>query len=106
MSITTSNIKGNTKRAIVNSCFFIGSSVSGIVSMQLWPPSAAPYFSLGVNVALASLSCLIGFLGLYWALCYTENRHRDQRAIDEWIVAPSEGDDITDKQDRLFRYTF
>ena len=80
--------------------------MAGIGSIQFWPPDAAPYFALGVNVALVSLSCLIGLLGVYWVLCYTENRRRDQKVGQEWMVAAGEDDDITDGQDALFRYTY
>ncbi|KAE8152993.1 major facilitator superfamily domain-containing protein [Aspergillus avenaceus] len=105
LSLSASNVKGNTKRAIVNSYYFIGHSAGCIAAPQLWTSHAAPRYFEGVVAAVVSLCLLNVVIGFYWYLCYSENRERDRDALP----APDEiqgSIDITDKQDRLFRYSY
>lgn len=106
MSLSASNVKGNTKRAMVNTYFFIGLCVGCIAGPQLWEPSAAPRFFSGVTMGLSCWCVFIFSVGLYWGLCYLENRKRDR---EQGMNSGSEtyaGEDLTDKEDVLFRYSY
>lgn len=107
MSLSASNVKGNTKRAIVNTYFFIGLCVGCIAGPQLWEPSAAPRFLSGVTMGLSCWCVFIFLVGLYWALCHLENNKRDrEQGVDLGPVTAYAGEDLTDKEDVLFRYIY
>ncbi|ODM23084.1 hypothetical protein SI65_00673 [Aspergillus cristatus] len=88
MSLSASNVKGNTKRAIVNTYFFIGLCVGCIAGPQLWEPSAAPRFFSGVTMGLS---------------CWKRDR---EQGVDSGPVTAYAGEDLTDKEDVLFRYIY
>lgn len=107
MSLSASNVKGNTKRAMVNTYFFIGLCVGCIAGPQLWEPSAAPRFFSGVTMGLSCWCVFIFLVGLYWGLCYMENRKRDrEQGVDSGPETVYAGEDLTDKEDVLFRYSY
>ncbi|KAL4895504.1 major facilitator superfamily domain-containing protein [Aspergillus ambiguus] len=103
LSLSASNVKGNTKRAVVNSLFFIGYCVGCIAAPQLWQHK--PKYFEGVVTAIVTWCLLFVVTGLYWYICASDNKKRDQElaqgiAGDE--IRP--GADVTDKEDRSFRY--
>lgn len=106
LSLSASNVKGNTKRAVVNTMFFIGYCVGCIGAPQLW--KKAPKYFEGVVTAIVTWCLLFVVIGAYWWICARENRLRDQERemagedADVGLV----GEDVTDKQDRNFRYNF
>ncbi|PYH56941.1 pantothenate transporter [Aspergillus niger CBS 101883] len=105
LSLSASNVKGNTKRAMANTMYFIGYCVGCIAGPQLWQTKSAPRFFEGVVTAIVTWCVLVLAMVLYWYLCRAENIKRDQdtRTSAE-IVLHTE--DITDIEDRLFRYSY
>ncbi|VUC32362.1 unnamed protein product [Clonostachys rosea] len=116
LSLLSSNVKGNTKRAVVNCAFFIGFCAGCIASPQLWtkPPR---YFS-GVVTSLVTWCLLFVAILTYRFLCMRENAARDKAAAgstasgnsgtDTMVVLDKYGapkTDLTDKEDRRFRYS-
>lgn len=104
LSISASNVKGNTKRATVNTFFFIGYCVGAIAGPQIWVKP--PRYLEGVTTAIALWVVFVIVIGIYFYLCYRDNKARDQkiRAGENQML---EGDeDLTDKQDLLFRYSY
>ncbi|PLB45830.1 MFS general substrate transporter [Aspergillus steynii IBT 23096] len=105
LSLSASNVKGNTKRAVVNTLFFIGYCVGCIASPQLW--TKKPRYFEGVVTSMVTWCLLFVVMGVYWGLCVRENKARDEKAsrgeVDESTGV--EGD-VTDKQDRGFRYSY
>ncbi|KAG2417292.1 hypothetical protein HFD88_008511 [Aspergillus terreus] len=103
LSLSASNVKGNTKRAVVNSLFFIGYCVGCIAAPQLWQHK--PKYFEGVVTAIVTWCLLFVVTGLYWYICARENNKREQELaqgiVGEEIPA---GADVTDKEDRSFRY--
>ncbi|OJK01773.1 hypothetical protein ASPACDRAFT_1867479 [Aspergillus aculeatus ATCC 16872] len=106
LSLSASNVKGNTKRSMVNALFFIGSSIGSIAAPQLWKPKAAPRFFEGVVTGIVTWGLLIGALSLYWHICRSENRQRDQTQIPSPGFTYHTGEDVTDIQDPQFRYSY
>ncbi|XHG08810.1 hypothetical protein AWENTII_011901 [Aspergillus wentii] len=104
LSLSASNVKGNTKRAMVNTLFFIGYCVGCIASPQLWKSNAAPRYFEGVVTAIVTWCLLVAMMCLYWYLCWFENRKRDRTHHEERDYQV--GEDITDIQDPLFRYSY
>jgi MFS family permease len=121
MSLSASNVRGNTKKSVVNAAFFVGYATGCVAAPQLW--TDPPRYRNGVICALVdwglvsnrtfSSSCLgiadmisqvYVFTPYYWWLCWRENRKRDSLQ-GEGMGAFVAGADITDKEDKAFRYT-
>lgn len=112
LSLTASNVKGNTKRAIVNAMFFIGYCAGCIASPQLW--THAPRYFSGVVTSIVTWCTLFVVIAGYRFVCLRDNRGRDASDArgDEAGNAPVALDkdgrpetDLTDRQDREFRYS-
>lgn len=115
LSLTASNVKGNTKRSVVSAVFFIGYCAGCIASPQLW--TEKPRYLRGVVTALVTWCMLFVVVITYWLVCKRDNTKRDAAAssdggVDETvhdIVLDKNGTpstDITDKEDPKFRYSW
>ncbi|CAG7938824.1 unnamed protein product [Penicillium nalgiovense] len=113
LSLAASNFKGNTKRAIVNGMFFIGYCAACIASPQLWTHS--PRYTEGVITSIVTWCLLFLVVILFRFLCVRDNKQRDEQAansgvsVDQEVKLDENGlpqTDLTDKQDRQFRYAW
>ncbi|BCS25842.1 uncharacterized protein APUU_50553A [Aspergillus puulaauensis] len=120
LSLVASNVKGNTKRAIVNAMFFIGYCAGCIASPQLW--TNRPKYLEGLITALVTWGLLIFTTVVYRLLCVWDNKGREREATgfigggglegaivghgQELDVNGTPYTDLTDKQDRAFRYSW
>ncbi|KAJ5690418.1 hypothetical protein N7462_004810 [Penicillium macrosclerotiorum] len=113
LSLFASNVKGNTKRAVVNTMFFIGYCAGCIGSPQLW--THKPRYTSGVITSIVTWCLLFVAVIVYRGLCMHDNRRRDSKmgAIGESMAPEVELDengmpktDVTDKEDCQFRYAF
>ena len=102
MSLSASNVRGNTKKAFANALFFVGYSTGVTAAPQLW--TDPPRYRNGVICALVDWGLVYVFIPWYWWLCWSENRNRD-KTEGEGMGAFQAGLDITDKEDKSFRYT-
>ncbi|KAJ3954395.1 hypothetical protein N0V92_009115 [Colletotrichum tropicale] len=108
-----SNVKGNTKRAIVNAMFFIGYCAGCIGAPQLW--TEKPRYFKGVVTAIVTWCLLFTVIVAYRWLCSRDNAEREAAAssgqgaeYSEDVVLDDAGapvNDLTDKEDRQFRYS-
>ncbi|KAJ1568999.1 hypothetical protein HK405_011197 [Cladochytrium tenue] len=122
LSLTASNVKGNTKRSVVNALFFIGYCVGCIASPQLWTDSPR-YFS-GVVCGIVTWCTLFVAIAAYRFVCARDNNVRDAAAkatigtesgesaaaavVSQTTVLDETGAakvDLTDLGDREFRYS-
>lgn len=116
ISLTASNVKGNTKRSVVNAMFFIGYCAGCIGSPQLWTNSPR-YFS-GVVTAIVTWCLLFVTIIAYRLVCSRDNARRDAKVEGVTSQGPSAAGgsqlldktgaanvDLTDLQDREFRYS-
>lgn len=103
MSLSASNVRGNTKKACVNAVFFVGYSTGCIAAPQLW--TQPPRYRAGVICALVDWGLVYLVVPSYWYLCWRDNRQREREAGDGIGGGFEEGADRTDKEDRSFRYT-
>ena len=121
LSLTASNVKGNTKRAIVNAMFFIGYCAGCIGAPQLW--TEPPRYFAGVVTAIVTWCLLFVVTLAYRWVCIADNRKRESEAaipgdsdvgaggksghvevfLDKYGAPKS---DLTDKDDRDFRYSW
>ncbi|CAG8950023.1 hypothetical protein HYFRA_00004357 [Hymenoscyphus fraxineus] len=104
MSLNASNVRGNTKRSIINTLYFVGYCTGCIGFPQLWSTTTAPRYLAGLAVSVASWGILIFLVLFYWFKGSRENQRRD--ALQEGSITTYEaGSDVTDKQDLTFRYS-
>lgn len=117
LSLTASNVKGNTKRAIVNAMFFIGYCAGCIGAPQLW--THKPRYFSGVVTGIVTWCLLFLTIIGYRYVCGKDNAHREAEKtagdgegksthgrevlLDETGAPKS---DLTDREDREFRYSF
>lgn len=110
LSLTASNTKGNTKRSVVSTVFFIGYCTGCIAAPQLWTHS--PRYISGVITAIVSWVLLFGAICAYRLVCARDNAKRNGTAVEtvrqEKILLDRSGAakaDLTDKQDKSFRFS-
>lgn len=100
LSLCASNVKGNTKRAVVNTFFFIGYCAGLIGAAQAW--FVPPRYTEGVILGIVTWCVLICTVGTYWWLCESENKRRDR--LGYFHQQYEKGQDVTDKEDLSWRY--
>lgn len=116
ISLTASNVKGNTKRAIVNAMFFIGYCAGCIGAPQLW--THKPRYFSGVVTGVVTWCLLFVTILAYRYVCGKDNAEREaEKSVDSVqghskatgeVMLDATGaakSDLTDKEDREFRYS-
>ncbi|CAG9937484.1 unnamed protein product [Clonostachys rosea f. rosea IK726] len=117
-SIIASNVKGNTKKSVVSAGFFIAYCVGCFASPFAWQAEDGPRFSKGCILSIVSLIVLMISYATFIVMAKTKNKRRDAK-LAAGMVAYGAGDDdhktsgvtssldsdMTDVQDKRFRYT-
>lgn len=105
-SLIASNIKGNTKKSTVNNMFYIFYAAAAIAAPQLWSTDESPRYRKGI---ITNFVCLGGLMVTFLAFglyVTQENKRRDRQEANGVVTSEENEDpDLTDKQDRTFRYT-
>ncbi|KAK8074311.1 hypothetical protein PG994_005210 [Apiospora phragmitis] len=115
LSLAASNVKGNTKRSVVNAMFFIGYCAGCIGAPQLW--TEKPRYFNGVVTGIVTWCLLFVVVFCYRLVCVRENAARDRAQEQEVVSEEGLGEatldehgafrtDCTDKEDRKFRYSW
>ncbi|KAF4972849.1 hypothetical protein FSARC_675 [Fusarium sarcochroum] len=108
LSLSASNVKGNTKRALVNCMFFIGYCAGCIGSPQLW--THGPRYREGVITSIVTWCLLFVAIIGYRVLCIRDNKKRDKAGEtrqNQEVILDKNGlpkSDLTDKEDGEFRH--
>lgn len=103
LSLNASNIRGNTKKSIVNNMFYIGYCVGCVIYAQWWNYSKDPTYKNGLCVDIAAWVFFEFLVIGYRFKCIYENKRRDNAEI---IPDYSEDTDLTDVQDLRHRYSY
>ncbi|KAF7557646.1 hypothetical protein G7Z17_g613 [Cylindrodendrum hubeiense] len=104
LSLMASNIKGNTKKAAVSNAYFILYGVAAVIAPQLWQKRDAPRYIKGIGADIACFGLIMALFMLYRVLAVRENKRRDSEGLAAEQTSTSEVADITDRQDKSFRY--
>lgn len=104
LSLSASNVKGNTKCAMVNTFFFIGYCVGCVAGPQAW--TKPPRYLAGVILDIVIWALLFVAIVGYWYVCARDNARRDREQASGDAVTESEDIDVTDKEDKSFRYSY
>ncbi|KAK0640053.1 putative transporter [Lasiodiplodia hormozganensis] len=102
VGLMASNVKGNTKKSVNGAVFFVFYCVGCIVGPQLWQAKDAPHYRKGCIASIASYACLILSLLTYYLSGVRSNRKRDGE--DDFTVLSAD-EDLTEREDRAFRFT-
>lgn len=106
LSSVASNTAGHTKKVTVNAILLIGYCVGNIIGPQTFRAKDAPMY-VPAKVSMVVLFCVaMGLNGILLWVNIVENRWRDK---NEPTPTPEELErvqlmDLTDKQNRYFRY--
>lgn len=107
ISYISSNIAGHTKKICVHAIFSIGYCVGNIIGPQTYRQLQAPNY-IGAKIALVvAFSASTAFLLLIYVIDQLENRRRDRERLEDVkieVIKDFEFADLTDKQNREFRY--
>ncbi|KAF2105055.1 MFS transporter [Rhizodiscina lignyota] len=100
------NIAGHTKRSFVIGVYFALFCAGDIASPHLFLPSEAPRYRTAIIGLLGTYAALIVLQVVYTGWCWIENKRRDKLGLHgEMEEELLEGfDDLTDKQNKHFRY--
>lgn len=82
LSLSASNVKGNTKRAVVNTMYFIGYCAGCINAPQLWLSDQKPRYKQGLVTDLVAWGLMLMATGTYWYVCVRENKRRDGLEVE------------------------
>lgn len=118
-ALIASNVKGNTKKSVTTTAFFVAYCIGCVVSPQAWTGDTAPRYLKGCLLSISSLLFLMAVLMTYAILMEIDNRARDRKAeggMEEYMVDRQQhsgatqmgvaiDSDLTDRQDKAFRYT-
>ncbi|WAO94639.1 Hypothetical protein NCS54_01223100 [Fusarium falciforme] len=113
LSLQSSNVTGMTKKSFVSisaACFY---AIGNIVGPQFFLESQRPHYSLGIGAMLCGFAVTMSTGTLYFIICAIENKRRDRKsgAVDSEGTRITAGldairDDLTDKENKNFRYTY
>ncbi|CAH0014864.1 unnamed protein product [Clonostachys rhizophaga] len=104
LSLIASNFKGNTKKSVASNSYFILYAAAAIAGPQLW--TNAPRYIEGAITDIVAIGACIAVLALFGLSVGWENKRRDK---NDHRTAEEQGSgdaDVTDKQDKDFRYTW
>ncbi|KAH7193673.1 major facilitator superfamily domain-containing protein [Fusarium flagelliforme] len=121
--LLASNVQGNTKKSIVGAGFFVAYSVGSIVGPQVWGAEDDPeddhQYLAGSIFTVVNWVMLMSVLLIYLVMVRRENKIRDREASkgleessaagqdmrDRILIGEYEDSELTDSQDKRFRYS-
>jgi ACS family allantoate permease-like MFS transporter len=106
LSSVASNTAGHTKKVTVNAILLIGYCVGNLIGPQTFRASDAPSYVPAKVSMVVLFFVAIGLNGVLMWVNYRENKKRDEEGC---FATPEQLEkiqcqDLTDKQNRFFRY--
>ncbi|EER24843.1 Major Facilitator Superfamily protein [Coccidioides posadasii C735 delta SOWgp] len=100
------NVSGHTKRSTVMGLYFACYCAGNIAGPHLFIAHEAPRYMSAIKGLLATYGAGIVLQVFYTTLCYFDNKSRDRlgQCTDEAEEALEGFEDMTDKENRNFRY--
>ncbi|KAL3479623.1 allantoate permease [Aspergillus californicus] len=102
VSVYQANIAGYTKKTVLYAWFYVAWAVGNIIGPQTFRESQAPAYTGGTVAMIVCYVVAIGLIAVYGLLCLRENRKREN--VDA-AVGDQDWLDLTDKENKGFRYT-
>ncbi|KAJ4248835.1 hypothetical protein NW762_012673 [Fusarium torreyae] len=109
VSLQTSNNSGTTKKSFVSASIAVCYAVGNIIGPQFFRTTQAPRYQLGIGALLCSFAIMAACGIAYAVICIFENKRRDRKlgkpSKDVKAGLTVEEEDLTDMQNKDFRYT-
>ncbi|ODV84811.1 hypothetical protein CANARDRAFT_200033 [[Candida] arabinofermentans NRRL YB-2248] len=113
LSLIASNNSGSTKKAFNSMSVGLFYALGNLIGPQFFLTSESPKYETGIKAMLSSCVIMYACVILYAILCYIENKkNENEKSLDaqttDVIGIGQEVDrlDLTDKENKHFRYTF
>ncbi|KAH3662166.1 hypothetical protein OGAPHI_005414 [Ogataea philodendri] len=116
LSLIASNNSGSTKKAFNSISVGLFYALGNLIGPQFFLNSESPTYPTGIKAMLAACVIMLFCVSVYALLCFVENRRRDKTQLvkngeldlEEIIRIGKEvdRDDLTDVQNKYFRYSF
>jgi hypothetical protein len=85
-------------------------AVGNIIGPQFFISSQSPTYPLGIGAMLVAFALMAVAGVLYWILCVVENKSKDHTHSLVQDVASArlqaDGDDVTDGENHIIRYSY
>lgn len=106
LSSVASNTAGHTKKVTVNATLLIGYCVGNLIGPQTFRASDAPSYTPAKVSMVVLFFIAIGLNGVLMWVNYRENKKRDEEGLfaTPEQIEKIQMEDLTDKQNRFFRY--
>ncbi|KAI6088691.1 MFS general substrate transporter [Hypoxylon rubiginosum] len=101
------NVAGHTKRSTVLGIYFVCYVVGNIIGPHLFLSSEVPRYPTAIKGLLGTYCAVALIQGVYTLWCWYDNKQRDKLGMHAEVLEEEllEGfDDLTDKQNKHFRY--
>jgi MFS family permease len=117
LSLISSNTSGQTKKAFNSISVGLFYALGNLIGPQFFLQSQAPLYTTGIKAMLSACCIMYGTIIGYASLCYIENKKRDNCPDEEDAIAENaltaieigervDKENLTDKENKHFRYTF
>lgn len=117
LSLIASNTSGQTKKAFNSISVGLFYALGNLIGPQFFLNSQSPTYVTGIKAMLAACCIMYGMIILYAGLCLWENKKRNmekedgEKAADSKLTEIEIGEmvdqkDLTDHENKHFRYTF
>lgn len=117
LSLIASNTSGQTKKAFNSISVGLFYALGNLIGPQFFRESEAPVYTTGIKAMMSACCIMYGMIVLYAALCFWENKRREQKRDAEDAEADNvlteieigekvDQQDLTDHENKHFRYTF
>lgn len=106
LSLNASNARGNTRKSIVNNCFFLGYCLAAIVYPQWWNYSVDPTYRRGLIANICFWGFFLILVFFYRSMCIYENKKKERLIAEGKVSLYDTSKDMTDKEDIYHRYDY
>lgn len=108
ISLVQANTAGHTKKAVTYGFNYLGYAGGAITGTQTFRTKDAPKYKTGFASMMVGYICCMFFAALYWAISAWMNKQRGPIVEDDTAlkgIEEEELNDLTDKEQKNFRYT-
>ncbi|KAL6400968.1 hypothetical protein AUP68_16688 [Ilyonectria robusta] len=110
LSLSSSNTAGATKKSFMGVSVAVIYAIGNIIGPQFYRSNQAPKYTLGIGSIMCAFAVTAATGLTYYILCILENKRRDEKYgmphDNAEVGLEAEREDMTDCQNRNFRYTY
>ena len=104
VSVYQANLAGHTKKVTLYAWFFISWATGNIIGPQTFREEQAPVYTGGTIAMIVCYVVAMICVLAYGFLCHLSNQQRKE-TIESELAADQDWLDMTDKENKAFKYT-